>query len=474
MKHFFCAALFIAYGSIAIAQSTEEIYPKTLQSPADSFMVRFSNFPNDLITMKYKTRDTLDMGTDGAPGLKATIYYGKDSLVIPYRNLPYAQVHYIPIQMPAHKVMYRLHFNSITANFSQSYMNSNTGKVQVEIPEVYELANILWTLSPAGQRSSTLYKEGAYYQKVTEYFKPWLNHPVFRQLDVPDSLFFQQYYDFRENSFTYNFKGNELVYEGPYYYVMGNDWDNYNSLFRKLLPLITDFVKQSKYREFYKSNQSYYAERIERMKQLNPVKSMWTWLEKEFPNRKYQSYKIVFSPLIGGSHSTQQFWTYNKDKWFAETVMFVCATDRYDARKELNDKQREGLMSGIVFTEIDHNYVNPASNRYAGAIDSALSKRSVWTGDSTNWYGNPMAVFNEYMTHSVFCLWVMDNYDKPTAEFVINEREKLMVERRKFIRFKEFNQALIALREKNRDKAVVDLYPAIVDWCRRLNPSDNQ
>jgi hypothetical protein len=464
MRYFISAAILLLASFCGQAQSFEKNYPKTLTVPSDTFYVSFSDSP-DKIPLAAGKRDTIDMGTDAAPGMKATIYYGSDSVVIPYTNLPYWAVHYIPVQFPKTKKVFRLHFNGVTAVFPPAYVKANKGRINVEIPEVYELANILWTLSPAGQRATDLNKEGLYYEKVKRYFEPHMNHPIFTKLDFPDSVYHKKYYDFRENSFTWQFSGDKLVWEGPYYYVMGDDWDNYNSLFRELLPLVEDFAKKTGYRNFYKKNLAYYDLMIERAKQLMPVKKMWTWLEEEFPKTRYQSYKIVFSPLIGGSHSTQNFGTY-VDGWFNETVMFICGTDRYDYRKELSDKQREGLMSGVVFTEIDHNYVNPASYKYAAALDSIFSNRAIWAGAKTGWYGTPMTVFNEYMTHSLFCLWVLDNYEKAVADYVITERENLMVNRRDFIRFKEFNRALIQIRQKNRSLKVIDLYPLLLDWCR--------
>jgi len=109
--------------------------------------------------------EDINMGADGGPGNSVTIYFGKDSLVIPYINIPYTQVHYIPIQSPKRKIIYSLHFNQVMAGFPLSYMEKNKGNVQFEIPEVYELANIIWTLSPSGQRASDLYKEGSYYAR---------------------------------------------------------------------------------------------------------------------------------------------------------------------------------------------------------------------------------------------------------------------------------------------------------------------
>jgi hypothetical protein len=69
------------------------------------------------------------------------------------------------------------------------------------------------------------------------------------------------------------------------------------------------------------------------------------------------------------------------------------------------------------------------------------------------------------MTHAVFCLWVLDTYDKQTADFVISARETLMVDKRHFDKFREFDKALIDLHEKDKQVKVADLYPAILDWC---------
>lgn len=450
-------------------QGIEKAFPTTIKSPTDSFSVKFSNSRNKY-SFKIGESDTVDMGTDGAPGMFAVIYYGKDSLKIPYSNPPYFNISYIPIQSTAGKSIYRLHFNSSSGMFPASYIKKNKGKIQVEIPEVYELANIIWTFSPSGKRSTDLINSGSYYEKVLTWFKPYLDHPLFKQLDFPDSLYFHNYYDFRENSFAFSFKGDKLVSVGPYYYVTGNDWGNYNSLFKQLLPVVEDFAKKSGFREFYKSNTDLYAKQVKREKELMPVKSMWEWMEIQFPKKKFQSYKVVFSPLIGGSHSTQNYATYANDEYFRETVMFVCGTERYDKRTDLSEKQKEGLMSGIVFTEIDHNYVNPVSYQYAKVIDSAFSERTKWAGANTKMYGNQLLVFNEYMTHAVFCLWVMDQYDKPTADFVIKSRESLMVDKRHFIKFKEFNQELIRLRFENKDKKVSELYPQILKWCKINEP----
>jgi hypothetical protein len=466
--------VFLLVAQLSFGQTIEETYKKTLWSANDTFLLKFSNgvtlYPYEISSNK------VSPGTDASPGLYATIYHGKDSLRLSYHNqLPYAHIIYVNLESPKGKNTLRLHFNEVFTYFPVDYMDKNEGNVQFDIPESYELANILWTLSPSGQRATDLNKAGEYYKRVAAYFKPYMNHPVLKALDFPDSVYSHRYYDFRENSFAFNFNpansalsNSKLNYNGPYYHVYGKELAD-SSLFGKLKPLVEDFAERSGFRKFYESNSVYYANEVRRQKELLPARQMWKWLEDQFPQNKYQSYRIVFSPLIGGSHSTQRFSTYNKTGWFTENVMFICGTDRYDKMPDLSEKHKEGLMSGIVFTEIDHNYVNPATGKYAKLVDSIFSDRAVWSTkrNTSDFYGSPVSVFNEYMTHAVFSLYILDTYDKPTADFIIDYRESLMVNKRNFIKFKEFNRELIKKRQEHKELNTAELYPFMIDWCKK-------
>ena len=452
--------------NLSFGQFVEEKYPKTLWAPNDTFVVKFS-YANYRMPFQVSKKDTISMGGDGALNLLAIIYYGNDSAIFHYNNVPFGQAYWIPIESPKGKTVYRLHFNSVMAAFSEKYIETNKGNVQFEIPEVYELANIVWALSPTGQHANGLNKNGAYYQRMFSWFKPFLSHPIFEKLNFPDSLYLKNYLDFRENSFVFSFKKDQLVWVGPYFYVMGSNFKDFNSLFKQLAPLIEDFGKKSNFRAFYKSNVGFYSEQIQRQKELMPIKNMWTWLENYFSN-KYNSYKVVFSPLIGTSHSTQNFHTFYQNQLYRETVMFISAPSFYDTIKQNSKSVKEGLASGILFTEIDHNYINPISDKYRKLIDSIFSKRIVWTDleKNTGLYSNPVDVFNEYMTHAVFCLWVLDNYDSNAAKYVLEKREELMINRRGFIKFKEFTDTLVTLYSKNKNIKIGDLYPDLLQWCK--------
>ena len=85
-------------------------------------------------------------------------------------------------------------------------------------------------------------------------------------------------------------------------------------------------------------------------------------------------------------------------------------------------------------------------------------------------YPSPMAVFNEYITHAVYLLYVVDYFQKQDFDVIKKEREKLMVEQRKYLKFKEFNEKLLELYEHRvPGQKVKDLYPLIIKWCSSIN-----
>lgn len=459
------SALFVCLSYFSFAQQVEEKLSKIYYSDSDTIKYKYSAYP-DTFKLAIGKVDTTSPGTDVSKGIIMTAFIGKDTLRINGDNFPYGRRTYVIIQTPRKKTVVIFRYNAVSASFSQHYIDENEGKISYEIPEVYELANIIWTLSPSGKTATDLQKNTDYYKRVEKYFSPYLDHPVFKKLQFQKNEIANQYYEFRENSFIYKFEGNRIVNGGVHNYVFGSDWDGFTNLFTDLLPLVKDFAVQSNFRKFYVANKKFYNDDLRRVEELLPVRSMWNWLEKEFPAR-HNAYKIIFSPLIGGSHSTQKYYGMNEktNKWFSETVMFICDANRYDIRKELSETAKKGLMSGIVFTEIDHNYVNPISSKYSKEI-SEIYNSEIWTNEKNSFYNNPMSVFNEYMTHAAFCVWARDSFDQKTSEFVIEERVKMNRERRGFIMFDKFTNALLKLKQDNPTKLLSQLYPEIISWSR--------
>lgn len=343
-------------------------------------------------------------------------------------------------------------------NYSNEYIRKNKDKVTYEIPKGFELVNIIIALSNIGQTDDNLVlKNTKYYNDVLSHFKNYKNHPIVTFLNTRFSEHNRHaiYFDARNWAFRYNVEGNVIMPDKVYPEQWGqNFWTGQKNL-------LQDFAIKSDFESFYNAHKDYYDHLILLEKKYAPVEKMWRWLEDEFPI-KYQSYKVIFSPLINGAHNTDRY----SANGFSEVINFVSSTEKI---KETQPGLMEGLMCGIVFTEIDHNYVNPVSDLHKEDINEIFSDRSKWTdtnGDASN-YGDPLAVFNEYMTHALYCLYASFNYSPDDFKIINAAREDLMVIHRKFIRFKAFNEKLSELYLSRKDgEKVADLYPKILSWAK--------
>jgi hypothetical protein len=335
-----------------------------------------------------------------------------------------------------------------SANYTADYIEGNKRKVLVEVPEVFELANIAIAISDDGLNDPwRVNKKGTYYESVLEHFKPFKDHPLIAEPDLNRNFT----YNFRDNSICYVFEGDRIVHGGLYSNMRRPD------LFKKHLALVEDFARVSKFRKFYRDNLPYYQEQIQLYRQKVPVRKMWTWLEERFPAR-HDCYKVVFSPLIGASHETCSF----EDKGFSETIMFISGPGE---SKDTSNRIEQGCLSRVVFTEIDHNYVNRVTKEYAQRVNKAFADLDAW--NKQDGYRQPEYTFNEYMTWAVFVLYAYDNYGKEDFDVIVKRSAiDTMIRNRKFVRFKEFAEQLLKLyRQRESSESIPDLYPAILDWA---------
>jgi hypothetical protein len=135
-------------------------------------------------------------------------------------------------------------------------------------------------------------------------------------------------------------------------------------------------------------------------------------------------------------------------------------------------KTSEYIYRGtIVFTELNHGYINPEADKYGSRIGDAVSNRKIWV-DSTQspGYYRGTAVFNEYMNWGLISLRILDYVPEEEQEKLITKLEQTMVRGRSFIRFKEFNRFLIDIyRNRDHGTTIADLYPWIIDWFAKNN-----
>lgn len=355
-------------------------------------------------------------------------------------------------------------------HFTDEYIKLNKNKFRVEIPEVHELANILVAISEVGQKDDNMVDPSTkYHSEVLKYFKKYKNHPIMSIVNrniskAGDLKSYMYYYGLKMSSCAYYFNSeNKIVHNGI---IKNMSFSESDDIVKNNLKLIQDFSDKSHFRDFYKSHLPYYNELIKTYKVLNPIDKMKDWLQKKF-NFEYGNYYVIFSPLVGGAHATQRY----EDNGFNLTVMHIC---RAEYSEKYSKIMNELLESRVVFTEIDHNFVNPVSNKKIDMVNKAFSNRKFWVNDelgkdSTKIYSNPYMVFNEYMTWSLFSLYCYDNYSKIDTDELIKKMENQMVSDRFFIKFKEFNQELIKEYNKNPNIDINKLYDYILLWAEKQN-----
>jgi hypothetical protein len=361
-------------------------------------------------------------------------------------------------------------------NFTKEYIKANDSKTIVQIPEVSELVNILMVLHKDAEKDSNMFDTKIdYYKEVKEYFKPYLSHPALDTInkyitdlkyseDAKISLFSNQsyyyYYALKMNACAYEFDKNGKIKNNQIVKEFAKGWYSFDPM--KDVKLFEDFSKKSNFRVFYKNHKTYYDSLIATYNQLNPISKMQNWLDKKF-GFGYGSYVVYFSPFISGAHSTQSFESNN----FNQSFMFIA---KAEMDKDYSPVMNELIESRVVFTEIDHNYVNPISDKYLERINKSFSNREKWAkGEVTSLYKVPYMVFNEYMTFAVYSLYVQDNYSKDDLIEYLPKLENQMEESRGFINFKKFNRKLLEKYEENKNIKMTDLYDYILNWADNEN-----
>lgn len=337
------------------------------------------------------------------------------------------------------------------ASFTQEYINQNEGKVNVSVPEVYELANIIIAMTDYGiEDPFRVYKEGDYYREVMAHFSPYRDHPLISKLNLSDKRF-NRYIRFRENSFAYRFDGDQIIPHEIYKIVQIPNW------FEKYRGDVEDFALESDFRQFYQDHEDFYKEQAEAYLERVPVDRMWEWLEARFP-QEISSYRVVFSPLIGATHTTTKFESEN----FVEVVMFISGPDYFsDAPDEIENL----LLSRLIFTEIDHNYVNPLTDIYLSSVKDAFSDVDKW--NQQNSYRSAELTFNEYMTWSLADIYIFEHSSSEAYEWYKEITNRTMVESRGFVQYDAFSEKLFELYQAQGDeRSIPDLFPLILTWMK--------
>lgn len=341
------------------------------------------------------------------------------------------------------------------AQFNEKFIKENKGKYSITVPEVQELVHIGFALTETGLQDHNLVNhDSEYYQEVMEYFGRHKDDKLIKRLDF---LLPELYPNVKMDACGFYFNEDGKIVQDLTYPTL--NWSDENFII-PLLEELQSFAEKTNFRKFFSAHRALYDKQISLLNIQAPVRKQWEWLEARFPYH-YDHYWITFSPLTHGSHSTNRF----ENNGFKQTVMFISGPM---GSNQYSDKVKEGLMTRLLFTEIDHNYINPTSDKYIKEINQSLSKRDFWVKENqySGLYGNPYLVFNEYMTWALFTLYAYDNFEAHDFEFIIEKTERLMIDHRGYSKFHEFNEVVLRLyKNSGNQNNIKKLYPKILKWC---------
>jgi len=356
----------------------------------------------------------------------------------------------------------RAHRDTPPARFDAAYQAAHRGRTVVEVPEVYELVNIAIAISPYGQADRDMvYQDSPYYHEVQSYFAAHANHPLIRRIDAMLRDNRSDYFPFKMNGYAFVFDAQGQIVRSPIYDRTGFA----GSLDNAVLPFLDDlqdFARVSRFRDFYRQHQPLYAQQIDFFESEAQVARMSRWLAERFPSvTPYDGVKIIFSPLVAYN---QSLTTIEADG-YRELQPHV--NYPYNANRGLSPVGAGIERTAILFTEMNHGFINPSTEQYTNRLDSALADRAAWADDTRAAVNYPgaEALFNEYMNWALVSLYYRDLMR--AEDFAISHAALIdnMQNGRGFRKFAAFDAELLRLyTTREPGQTLEDLYPAIIDW----------
>jgi hypothetical protein len=341
-------------------------------------------------------------------------------------------------------------------------------KVNYELPMAYELMHIAMALTDTtivsngyNVHAEIIDTKSAYYREVIQHFELHKNHELIKKLNKAFAKSANYYLYNLLLAYNCSYANGTIRknFQFPFFHRLMYSFTSVN---RKVLD---DFARVSNFEQFYAQHRDYYKGILSDVQQHANVNEQQLWLEKQFPNR-YDQYTIVISPLMYGTHFTRRINKKNNNR----CIMWVAS---YEENKALTPAVNAGRYTGIVMTEIDHNYVNPVSDQHKKELNKIMGEphRNKWTaGSYSDSYKSGYKIFNEYMTHAVYLLYTNEKLSASEQLEVEKAKINSMVNIRKFIKFDAFYQQLKQrYQSKKANETLADLYPQIMEWCKNEN-----
>jgi hypothetical protein len=344
------------------------------------------------------------------------------------------------------------------------------GQFTAEVPPVYELMWIACSLTEAFQSDDNVLNRGGghgdYLAAVESYFRAHADHPLVQKLDayLTPKQYGLNHYAIRFLSLNYELDARGRLQKTRDYRVpklLTLLFQRQAFLIPENVRLINRFIRDTDFMSFYREHQSYYAKLEANYPQIVDFEDMFQWLEARYPNT-VESYRVIFSPLTGGFHNTMPLE--GLEKGYQQNLMFVSAPLPDLPAMDSAGYALRGRLGRVVFTEIDHNYVNPFTDQRLEDLKTAMPDWRKW--NTGKWgYESSYSTFLEYMTFGMYVLYVWDTFPEQYRHQVIADVQSMMGDYRNFVQFPAFSEALLKNYQSLYDPTNMDLlYRLTFEW----------
>lgn len=326
--------------------------------------------------------------------------------------------------------------------------------ISVEYPEVYELANIALALTEYGMTDKwQVRKDIEYYDEMRSYFGDYMEHPLLDSINFSREKW-QEYLSYRTDSYAFELDEN-------YRLTRKNDFQSFEiNTFDRFKKLTENFARKSKFKNFFHQNKNRYDQIVQNYQKEYLLDEMRGFLSDEFGDFfSDKKYSIVISPFVYAQNLHRDIdstWTADFPSVAKQVIEGIDFENEKDKSTEIH----------TLFTEMDHGYVNPTSDKHD--VSSSFDE-DIWD-DESGYSNSGNAVFNEYMTWAVFDIFNKIHF--PEIAEKVNLNWHFQNDTRGFPYSNLFANELVKRYELYKgEKNIKDLYTEILEWTNEIQPT---
>ena len=399
-------------------------------------------------------RTVLNLGDGRDPVSVCVVEGDRETCVTAYPDQPQDLV----IRFGGEEKTLVLSYLGPQASFPAAYRAAHRGTLDIEVAPAYELVNVAIALTSYAKENPGLAAPSPYLDGIRADFAKQANHPAVQALDAAMRKDGSAYHSLKMNGAAFVLAEDDGLSRSPIYKSTG--WGE-----NDLLPFmddLQDFARATGFSQYYAKHLPLYTSQIEYLRNEVNVDDMIVWLGTEFPEvTPYDHTRIMFSPLVGYNQSVS---TFDADG-FRQLMPHVNFPYPSKDDAELTPEALKVYRGLILFTELNHGYINPTIDAYSSELQEAMPQLSNWAGDETaRGYGNASGIFTEMTNWALVSVRAYDLLPESEAEVISKRVAHIMVRNRGFTRFAEFQQQFLALsRGREKGVPVAHLLPALIE-----------